>query len=71
MKNFLITQSEIAQLADAIALLDWIKNRLPDESPDKSEAEAKAISCHALLEGLLGDDSPAVYSPAEPEELHA
>ncbi|MDA8258356.1 MAG: hypothetical protein M0Z99_22460 [Betaproteobacteria bacterium] len=68
MKTYTITQPQIAELADAIALLDWIKNRLPDESPEKADAAVAAIRCHALLEAVLSDDAPSVYAAAEPEE---
>lgn len=71
MKTYPATHVELATLADAIALLDWIKNRLPDECPEKAEAEAKVNQCHALIETLLGDDAASVYSQAEPEEIPA
>lgn len=67
-QTYAITQPQIAELADAIALLDWIKNRLPDESPEKTEATVKAMRCHAMLEALLDDDAPSVYAPEDPEE---
>jgi hypothetical protein len=68
MKTYAITHAELAVLADAIALLDWVKNRLPDECPEKSEAAGMSARCHALIETLLGDDATSVYSPADPEE---
>ena len=68
MTTYLITQTELQQLADAIALLDWVKNRLPDECPEKAEAAAKAPLCHALIETLLGKDAASVYSSADLEE---
>lgn len=64
-KNYTLTQPQIAELADSIALLDWIKNRLPDECPEKAEAAVKAERCHALLEAVLYDDAPTVYAPDE------
>jgi hypothetical protein len=67
-KTYTITQPQIAELADAIALLDWLKNRVPDEIPEKAEAAVKAARCHALLEAVLYDDAPSVYGPADPEE---
>lgn len=70
MKTYLITKTELQKLAEAIALMDWIKNRLPDECPEKSEAEATINHCHALIETLLGEDAASVYSHAEPEETH-
>jgi hypothetical protein len=71
MKTYAVTHADLAQLAGAIALLDWIKNRLPDECPEKGEAEAKVNHCHALIETLLGDDAASVYSPDETEETPA
>jgi hypothetical protein len=68
MKTYPITQPELAQLAGAIELLDWIKNRLPCECPEKSEAEVKVNQCHALIETLLGEDATSVYRPDETEE---
>lgn len=70
MKTYPITQPQLAVLADAIGLLDWIKNRLPDECPEKAEAAIKAEVCHELIETMLGDDGISVYGPAEPEETH-
>jgi len=70
-KTYPLTQPELAQLADAIALLDWVKNRLPDECPEKSEAAGVSARCHALIETLLGDDAKSVYGPAETEETPA
>ncbi|MHB1053495.1 MAG: hypothetical protein ACYCZT_10560 [Thiobacillus sp.] len=70
-KTYAITHAELAALADAIALLDWIKNRLPDECPEKSEAAATSTRCHALIETLLGEDASSVYSPADREEKTA
>lgn len=67
-KTYTITGTQVAELAEAIALLDWIKNRLPDESPEKADAALAAIRCHALLEALLHDDAPSVYAPADPDE---
>lgn len=67
-KTYTISQLQIAELADAIALLDWVKNRLPDESPEKAEAHVKATRCHAMLEALLYDDAPSVYAPDDHEE---
>ena len=67
-KTYTITQSQISKLSDAISLLDWIKNRLPDESPEKTEASVRAMCCHAMLEALLDDDAPSVYGPEDPEE---
>lgn len=71
MKTHLITTADLATLADAIALLDWIKNRLPDECPEKREAGVRSIQCHALIETLLGEDAIGVYGPAEAEEITA
>lgn len=68
MKTYLITYAELEKLADAISLLDRIKNRVPDECPEKADAEAASIQCHALIETLLGDDATGVYSPDESEE---
>lgn len=68
MKTYTITQLQIAELADAIALLDWIKNRVPDEIPEKAEAAVKATRCHALLEAVLYDDAPLVYAPDDSKE---
>lgn len=67
-KAYTITQPQIAELADAIALLDWVKNRLPDESPEKAEAHVKATRCHAMLEALLYEDAPSVYAPDDNDE---
>lgn len=67
-KTYLITQPEIAELADAIALLDWIKNCLPDALPEKAEAAVKATRCHALLEAVLYEDAPTVYAPDDSQE---
>lgn len=69
-KTYALTKPQLEQLADAIALLDWIKNRLPDESPEKAEAAGMANRCHALIESLLGDDAASVYA-TEPEETLA
>lgn len=69
-KTYTLTLPQVHELADAIALLDWIKNRVPDETPEKAEAAVTAMRCHALLEALLYDDAPAVYGPAETEETH-
>ncbi len=69
-KTYTLTLPQIAELADAIALLVWIKNRVPDETPEKAEAAVKAMRCHALLEAVLYDDALAVYGPAETEETH-
>lgn len=66
-QTYTITQPQIAELADAIALLDWIKNRVPDEIPEKAEAAIKAVHCHAILEAVLYDDAPSVYGPKEKE----
>lgn len=66
-KTYTITQPQIVALADAIALLDWIKNRVPDEIPEKAEAAVKAVRCHAILEEVLYDDAPSVYGPKEKE----
>lgn len=71
MKTRLITCAELALLPNAIALLDWVKNRLPDECPEKSEAAVSVNQCHALIETLLGDDAASVYGPAESEEIPA
>lgn len=64
-KTYTITKPQIAELADAIALLDWIKNRVPDEIPEKAEAAVKSVRCRALLEALLYDDAPSVYATEE------
>lgn len=64
-KTYTITQPQIAELAEAIALMDWIKNRLPDEMPEKAEAAVKATRCHAILEAVLYDDAPSVYALKE------
>ncbi len=69
MKTYTITQPQIAELANAIALLDWIKNCLPDAMPEKAEAAVKATRCHAILEEVLYDDAPSVYGPADQEEV--
>lgn len=66
-KAYTITQPQIAELAEAISLLDWIKNRLPDAMPEKAEAAVAATRCHALLEAVLVDEAPAVYAPEEEE----
>lgn len=60
-RTYAITRAQIVELADALCLLDWIKNRLPDESPEKAEAAVKAEYCHAMLEAVLRDDAPTVY----------
>lgn len=71
-KTYTITQPQVSELADAIALLDWVKNRLPDECPEKSEAAVKAVRCHALLESVLYDDAAVVYAPDDtPEGISA
>ncbi|MDA8254164.1 MAG: hypothetical protein M0Z99_00765 [Betaproteobacteria bacterium] len=67
-KTYTLTQPQIAELADAISLLDWIKNRVPDEIPEKAEAAVKVARCHALLEALLYGAAPSVYAPTETEE---
>ncbi|MDT3707458.1 MAG: hypothetical protein ROZ09_11570 [Thiobacillus sp.] len=64
-KTYAITRAQVVELADAICLLDWIKNRLPDESPEKAEAAVKAEYCHAMLEALLRDDATTLYSNEE------
>lgn len=69
-KVYTITQPQIVELANAIALLDWIKNCLPDASPEKAEAAVKATRCHALLEALLYDDAASVYAPDDNDEEH-
>lgn len=66
-KTYAITHDQIDELADAICLLDWIKNHLSDASPEKAEAAVKAIRCHALLEGVLGDDAGTLYSNDQQE----
>lgn len=68
-KPYTITQPQIAELAQAVALMDWIKNRLPDEMPEKAEAAARATRCHAILEAVLYDDAPTVYAPEEETRL--
>ena len=67
-KTYTLTQPQIAELADAIALLDWVKNRLPDECPEKAEAAVMAVRCHATLEAVLYDDAPSVYGPKDQHE---
>lgn len=68
-KTYIITQPQIAELATAIALMDWIKNALPDAYPEKAEAAVRATRCHAILEDVLYDDATSVYGPAETEEI--
>lgn len=70
-KPYAITYAQIVELADAICLLDWIKKRLPDESPEKAEAAVKAVRCHALLEAVLYDDAGTVYCRDHEEEIRA
>ena len=70
VKTYAITQPEIVELADAICLLDWIKNRLPDESPEKAEAVVKVTRCHVLLEAVLHDDAGTVYCNDHEECRH-
>lgn len=62
-KTYTITQPQVAELANAIALLDWIKNCLPDAMPEKAEAAVMAVRCHATLEAVLYDDAASVYAP--------
>jgi hypothetical protein len=61
MKTYAITHAQIFELAEAICLLDWLKKRVPDESPDKAEAAVRAERCHALLEEVLHDDAGTLY----------
>lgn len=63
-----ITTAEVQELANAVELLDWIKNRLPDASPEKAEGAVKVARCHAVLERVLESEAWRVYGPAEPEE---
>lgn len=68
-KVYTITQPQIAELANAIALLDGIKNCLPSASPDVAEAAVRANRCHAILEAVLYDDAPIVYPNQDAEEI--
>ena len=63
-----ITRDDIQEFVNAVELLDWTKNCLPDESPEKAEAAVKVASCHAVIERVLGNDASSVYGPADPEE---
>jgi hypothetical protein len=66
-KTYPITRPVLSALADAVCLLDWIKNRLPDECPEKAEAAALAPICHQLIADVLGADEPLVYGKTEQE----
>lgn len=66
-RAYTITHPQIAELAQAIALMDWIKNCLPDAMPEKAEAAVMATRCHATLEAVLYDDAASVYAPDEKE----
>lgn len=65
---YAITLDQVHRLTNAIELLDWIKNRIPDASPEKAEAAVTVACCHAVLESVLGIDASKVYGTAEPEE---
>lgn len=68
MKTYAITHDQLAQLAEAMQLLDWMKNSLSDASPDKREAAISANQGHALIATVLGEDDHLIYGPTEQEQ---
>lgn len=67
-KTYAISLAQLAILADAIGLLDYMRHRLPDECPEKPEAAAIAPICHQLIADVLGADEHLVYGKSDEEQ---